>query len=113
MPDDELVVAADDREALVVAGKRVKRGARVAGQEHDQVERRLVVRVAAVLGDGVGHHQLAEAAARADRVLSSHSGTDMRSSRAVAGRGLHLAWRRPRNAGKPTSCQSAFASAYV
>ena len=45
-------------------------------------------------------------------VLSSHSGTDIRSSRAVPA-AVFISCAALRNAGKPTSCQSAFASAYV
>ena len=66
-PGDQLVVAAHHMEALVVAGQRHHGSSVVVADDFDQVQRRLVGGVAAILGDRVGLHQLAESAVGADR----------------------------------------------
>jgi hypothetical protein len=65
-PRDELVVAAGDVEPFVVAGEQLEVRAGAVGGQFDQIERGLFAGVAAVLGDGAGEQQLAQAAARPD-----------------------------------------------
>ena len=65
----DLVVAADDVVLLVVAGHRCQGRAWVRIRQVDQVERRLVGRIPAVLRDRVGEHELAESRGRSDAGL--------------------------------------------
>ena len=60
-PGDELVVSADDVELLVVSRQWIERAPRVEAGQVDEIQSRLISRVAAVLRDGVCEHQAPEA----------------------------------------------------